>query len=150
MTSTPTQKSVSLTSESLSDLDKVAGDLLEFCSGTKVITFSGTLGAGKTTLIKAICSKLGVEDAVSSPTFSIINEYRDRDNTPVYHFDFYRLKTTEEAAATGCADYFFSGNYCFIEWPGLAESLLPDEYVKTEITAIEEKRTIEASFINLS
>jgi tRNA threonylcarbamoyladenosine biosynthesis protein TsaE len=148
MTATFTQKAVSIKSESLSDLGTAAKELLTFCGETKVITFSGTLGAGKTTFIKAICKQLGVEDLVSSPTFSIINEYRDSKNVPVYHFDFYRLKTTQEAEDTGCVDYFFSNNYCFIEWPQLIESLLPDEYVKVEITNTNEIRTINATLIN--
>lgn len=148
MTATFTQKAVSIKSESLSDLGTAAKELLTFCGETKVITFSGTLGAGKTTFIKAICKQLGVEDLVSSPTFSIINEYRDSKNVPVYHFDFYRIKTTQEAEDTGCVDYFFGNNYCFIEWPQLIESLLPDEYVKVEITSTNEIRTINATLNN--
>jgi len=134
MTTVSTTKTVSVTSESLSDIAKAASELLTFSAEIKVITLTGNLGAGKTTFIKAICAQLGVTDLVSSPTFSIINEYRDRENTPVYHFDFYRIKTTQEAEDTGCMDYFFSGNYCFIEWPQITESLLPDEYVSVEIT----------------
>lgn len=148
MTTTSAKKTVSIKSESLYDLGNAAINLLSFCGETKVITFSGTLGAGKTTFIKAICKQLGVIDSVSSPTFSIINEYRNRENTPVYHFDFYRLKSTQEAEDTGCMDYFFSGNYCFIEWPQIAESLLPDEYVKVEITNTNEIRSINATLIN--
>ena len=148
MTATSTQKSATLISHSLTDLSIAAEHLLAFCGDVKIITFSGNLGAGKTTFIKAICKKLSVEDAVSSPTFSIINEYRNNENIPVYHFDFYRLKTTQEAGDTGCADYFFSGCYCFIEWPQIAESLLPDEYVKVEITNDNEIRTINATLIN--
>lgn len=148
MTATSTQKTVSIKSESLNDLGNAAKELLAFCGEIKVITFSGTLGAGKTTFIKAICKQLGVVDTVSSPTFSIINEYRDSNNIPVFHFDFYRLKSTQEAEDTGCTDYFFSTNYCFIEWPQIAESLLPDEYVKVEITNTNEIRTINATLIN--
>ena len=148
MTATSTQKAVSIKYESLSDLGTAAKELLTFCGETKVITFSGTLGAGKTTFIKAICKQLGVEDLVSSPTFSIINEYRDSKNVPVYHFDFYRIKTTQEAEDTGCVDYFFGNNYCLIEWPQLIESLLPDEYVKVEITSTNEIRTINATHNN--
>ena len=84
-------------------------------------------------------------DLVSSPTFSIINEYRDKQNTPVYHFDFYRLKSSQEAEDTGCADYFFSNNYCFIEWPAIVENLLPEEYVQLEITVENDTRTIKAT-----
>ncbi len=148
MTAISTQRSLSLISETVNDLNRAAEELLKFCAEIKVITFSGNLGAGKTTFIKAICSRLGVSDLVSSPTFSIINEYRNKENIPVYHFDFYRMKTTQEAEDTGCVDYFFSGNYCFVEWPELAESLLPDDYVKVEINVADEKRTIKATLIN--
>jgi tRNA threonylcarbamoyladenosine biosynthesis protein TsaE len=150
MTAISTQKSISILSETVSDLNKAAKELLKFCGELKVMTFSGNLGAGKTTFIKAICNEVGVSDLVSSPTFSIINEYRDKENTPVYHFDFYRIKTTQEAEDTGCVDYFFSGNYCFIEWPGIAENLLPDNYVKIEITVANEIRTINATLIKRS
>lgn len=145
MTIISTQKSISIRSESLNDLGKAAKELLSFCGETKVITFSGNLGAGKTTFIKSICKELVVTDLVSSPTFSIINEYRDKENIPVYHFDFYRLKSTQEADNTGCADYFFSNSYCFIEWPAIVETLLPDQYVQVEITVDNDTRTINAT-----
>ncbi len=148
MTATSTQKSVSLISESLNDLSRAAQELILFCGEIKVITFSGGLGAGKTTFIKAICKQLGVEDPVSSPTFSIINEYRDKENTPVYHFDFYRLKSTREAEDTGCTDYFFSNHYCFIEWPAIIENLLPDNYVKIEISVENDTRNIKVTHTN--
>ena len=148
MTATSTQKSTTIISENLADLNKAARELLRFCGSNKVITFSGNLGAGKTTFIKAVCKELFVNDSVSSPTFSIINEYRDKDNNPIYHFDFYRLKSARETEDTGCVDFFFSGNYCFIEWPQLAENLLPDEYVKVEISTENEIRTINATLIN--
>lgn len=145
MTATSTQKSISILSESLADLGNAAKELLTFCGETKVITFSGNLGAGKTTYIKAICRELGVIDLVSSPTFSIINEYRNKENIPVFHFDFYRLKSTQEADNTGCSDYFFSNNFCFVEWPAIVESLMPDEYVQVEITVVNNTRTIYAT-----
>lgn len=145
MTTISTQKSISIPSESPADLGNAAKELLTFCGETKVITFSGNLGAGKTTFIKAICKQLGVVDTVSSPTFSIINEYCDSNNIPVFHFDFYRLKSTQEAEDTGCADYFFSNYFCFIEWPAIVESLLPEEYVQVEITVDNDKRTIKAT-----
>lgn len=148
MTATATQKSIAIISEDLADLNKAAKSLLEFSGTNKVITFSGNLGAGKTTFIKAICKELGVEDAVSSPTFSIINEYRDKANEPVYHFDFYRLKSARETEDTGCVDFFFSGNYCFIEWPEIAETILPDDYVKVTISNDSDGRTIKATLNN--
>ncbi len=150
MTAISTQRSTSIISQTVSDLNKAAKELLDFCGEQKVITFSGNLGAGKTTLIKTFCNELGILEPVTSPTFSIINEYRNRENIPIYHFDFYRLKSTREAEDTGCVDYFFSGSYCFIEWPRIAESLLPDNYVKVEISVANEIRTINATLINRS
>ena len=102
---------------SLSDLDGVAGEILEKASDHKIFCFHGEMGAGKTTLIKSICRKLGVNDEVQSPTFSIVNEYVDHTKNPVYHFDFYRLKNEEEAYDLGYEQYFFSGYFCLIEWP---------------------------------
>ncbi len=106
------------------DLPQVAKALFAFANQVKVWLFVGDLGAGKTTLIKQLCKYLGVVDEVSSPTFAIINEYLMNDN-PVYHFDFYRLKNKEEAIEIGVTEYFYSGNYCFIEWPQQIEQLLP-------------------------
>lgn len=144
MTTTSTQNSLTFISESPADLDKAANNLLTAFPDTRIFTFTGTLGAGKTTFIKAICRQLGVNDPVSSPTFSIINEYRGAENKPVYHFDFYRINSAKEAEDTGCVDYFFSGNYCFIEWPQIAESLLPPQYVRVDIKEEEQKRIINA------
>lgn len=134
--------------ENIDALPLAVKQLLAFCGETKVIAFSGNLGAGKTTFIKALCSEIGVSDTVSSPTFSIINEYRDNNNNPVYHFDFYRMKSVQEAEDTGCVEYFFSGSYCFVEWYQLVENLLPDEYVTVEITVENETRKITANKIS--
>ena len=90
------------------------------------------MGAGKTTLIKSLCEKLGVSDSVTSPTFSIVNEYKGADG-PVYHFDFYRLKDQNEALDMGYEEYFYSGNYCFIEWPEKIASLIPDSFTGVRI-----------------
>ena len=103
------------------------------------------MGAGKTTFIKALCEELGVEDAVNSPTFAIVNEYYStRLDGPIFHFDFYRIKRIEEAFDIGTDDYFYSGAPCFIEWPELIEDILPEEAVRV---SIEEQpdgtRTIE-------
>jgi tRNA threonylcarbamoyladenosine biosynthesis protein TsaE len=103
----------------------------------KVFAFYGTMGAGKTTLIKAICEELGVTEGVTSPTFSIINEYRAGDGNSIYHFDFYRINKPEEAFDFGYEDYMYSGNLCFIEWPELIESLLPDNTVNVYIRETE-------------
>ena len=120
----------------LDDLNSTAHQLLEFSDGCNIFLFEGDLGAGKTTLIKKICSQLGVIDNVASPTFSIINEYLSSDG-PIYHFDFYRVKDIDEAVAVGVEDYFFTGNYCFIEWPEIIIPILPSEYIKVEIESLE-------------
>ena len=92
------------------------------------------MGAGKTTFIKALCEELGVEDVITSPTFAIINEYTDGAGEPIYHFDFYRIKKLEEVYDMGCDDYFYSGSYCFMEWPELIEEALPDDVLRITIT----------------
>ena len=99
----------------------------------RVFAFYGSMGAGKTTFIKAICEALGVEDVITSPTFAIVNEYTAGDGMPVYHFDFYRIKKLEEVYDMGYEDYFYSGALCFIEWPELMEELLPLDAVKVRI-----------------
>ncbi len=109
---------------SLSEIDELASWILGKTGDCRVLCFHGSMGAGKTTLIRAICKKLGVTDEVQSPTFSIVNEYEDPFNQPVYHFDFYRLKNEEEAFDLGYEDYLYSGSFCFIEWPEKIQSLL--------------------------
>lgn len=99
-----------------------------------VIAFYGKMGAGKTTFIKAVCAALGIEDTVNSPTFSLVNEYRsDTTGELVYHFDFYRIKSVEEAYDMGYEDYFYSGAVCLIEWPELIEDLLPGDALRVDI-----------------
>ena len=98
----------------------------------KVFAFYGSMGAGKTTFVKAICEELGVEDVITSPTFAIINEYSSREGV-IYHFDFYRIKKLEEVYDMGYEDYFYSGALCFIEWPELIEEVLPEDAVKVSI-----------------
>ena len=100
----------------------------------KRIFLVGYSGAGKTTFTTAICERLGVEDAVCSPTFTIINEYRTRTGEPLYHFDFYRINRLEEAVDLGLDDYFYSGALCIIEWPENITGLLPEETLKVHIT----------------
>ena len=102
----------------------------------RVFAFYGSMGAGKTTFIKAVCEQLGVQDVITSPTFAIVNEYT-ADN-PIYHFDFYRIKKLEEVYDMGYEDYFYSGSLCFIEWPELIEELLPDDAVKVRIVEQED------------
>jgi tRNA threonylcarbamoyladenosine biosynthesis protein TsaE len=92
------------------------------------------MGVGKTTLVKAICTYLGSIDRATSPTFSLVNEYTTPSGISIYHFDFYRLKKLEEAYNIGYEEYFYSGNYCFVEWPGIIEPLLPPDCVMVDIT----------------
>lgn len=118
----------------LSDLDIVAKGFLKKMYKNKVFAFYGEMGAGKTTFIKAICRAMGVTANVTSPTFSLVNEYEKDDGKPIYHFDFYRIKSIEEVYDLGYEDYFYSGNICFIEWPELIEAILPENVVKVQIT----------------
>ena len=122
---------------SLDDLDEASKNLLDFAAGEKTFVFEGDMGAGKTTFIKSVAKALGVKDLVSSPTFSIVNEY-DAMGRPVYHFDFYRIKDLQEAYDIGYEEYFYSGNICLIEWPQKVGGLLPDSYIKTEISIVSE------------
>ena len=118
---------------SLSELKAAAAELLSACGGVNVWLFSGEMGAGKTTLIKAVCEALGVKGTMSSPTFSIVNEYDREGGGTVYHFDFYRLKNEQEAYDLGAEEYFDSGKYCFIEWPEKIPSLVPRQHVEIKI-----------------
>ncbi|MDP4210593.1 MAG: tRNA (adenosine(37)-N6)-threonylcarbamoyltransferase complex ATPase subunit type 1 TsaE [Bacteroidota bacterium] len=111
---------------SLADLPRVAREFLDATAGKKHFAFYGSMGAGKTTLIKEICHQLKVVEVVTSPTFAIVNEYHTGDNQLVYHFDFYRINKIEELFDFGYEDYLYSPNYCFIEWPEKGETVLPD------------------------
>ncbi|HCF04221.1 tRNA (adenosine(37)-N6)-threonylcarbamoyltransferase complex ATPase subunit type 1 TsaE [Flavobacterium sp.] len=104
---------------------------------SKVILFHGEMGVGKTTLIKQLCKTLGVSSATSSPTFSLVNEYETIENQVVYHFDFYRLKNEIEALDMGADDYFYSGNWCFIEWAEKIPNLIPEEHAVITIELVE-------------
>ena len=126
-----------------SELPLAAQQILTAFSGKKVFTLEGEMGAGKTTLIKAICEQLGVNGQTSSPTFSIINEYTSREGKKIYHFDLYRLKSENELLQLGAEEYFYSGNYCFIEWPGLAAKILPSDHVAFKIRVEGDARIIE-------
>lgn len=122
---------------SLQELPAVSRQLLEKAGSKKVFLFHAPMGAGKTTLIKALCDALGVSDHVSSPTFSIVNEYRGEKST-VYHFDFYRIKNEQEALDLGYEEYFYSGHYCFVEWPEKIPSLLPADALHLRIEILSE------------
>jgi tRNA threonylcarbamoyladenosine biosynthesis protein TsaE len=125
---------------SLEDLDTVAEALINLAGNLRVWIFFGEMGSGKTTLIKSLCRHLGVSDTMSSPTFSIVNEYLTSNNATIFHFDFYRIKNEEEAYDIGTDEYFYLGNYCFIEWPEKIPSLIPDAYVKVSITSESQTR----------
>ena len=117
----------------LSDLDRAAKDFLEKIGENSLVACFAPMGAGKTTFTTAICKVLGVEDAVCSPTFTIVNEYRCKDGRLMYHFDFYRIEKPEEALEIGLYDYLDSGNLCIMEWPENIEELLPEETLRVHI-----------------
>ena len=109
-----------------------------------LVAFEGEMGAGKTTLIRALCADLGVPDDVSSPTFALVNEYRNGRDQPVYHFDFYRIESEDEAVRMGASEYFDSGYLCLVEWPARVAGLLPVPYLRVHLTVLpDESRKIE-------
>ncbi|MFY7669902.1 tRNA (adenosine(37)-N6)-threonylcarbamoyltransferase complex ATPase subunit type 1 TsaE [Tenacibaculum sp. MEBiC06402] len=117
---------------SLDQIREIAKEVVA-SSKHKILLFNGEMGVGKTTLIKEICAVLGVEDTISSPTFSLVNEYATSTNETVYHFDFYRINDEEEALDMGIEDYFYSDNWCLVEWPQNIKNLLPLNSVKIDI-----------------
>jgi tRNA threonylcarbamoyladenosine biosynthesis protein TsaE len=119
----------------IDELPSAAGQLIRFAGDEKIFLFYGEMGAGKTTFIKALCAALGTRENVTSPTFSIVNEYRGAGSL-LYHFDFYRLKKEEEALDMGYEEYFYSGNYCLIEWPEKISGLLPEHYIRVGIQVL--------------
>jgi tRNA threonylcarbamoyladenosine biosynthesis protein TsaE len=123
-------------------LPAAAKRLLEYTSGKKLLAFSGQMGAGKTTIIKAVCRALGAGDLVSSPSFTIVNEYKTGKGEILYHIDFYRIKKKEEVFDFGIEEYFFSGSYCFMEWPELIGEILPPETVNIKITVDDKEQRI--------
>ena len=130
---------------SLHQLEEVAQKILDE-KPNKVILFHGEMGVGKTTLIKQLCRNLGVTDATSSPTFSLVNEYETIANQLVYHFDFYRLNKETEALDMGIDDYLYSGNWCFIEWAERIPNLIPESHSVITISLLEDgSRSLELS-----
>jgi tRNA threonylcarbamoyladenosine biosynthesis protein TsaE len=131
-----------LTYSSQTQLPLVAKQILFFAEEYKVWIFEGEMGAGKTTIIKAVCKELKVQDTVQSPTYTLVNEYRTEKNEVCYHFDFYRIKNESEAMDIGFEEYLDSGFYCFIEWPSKIPTLLPAKYLKISINFVDQNRRI--------
>ena len=122
--------------KSLASLKDIAPSIVSLIGTNKIVCFYGSMGAGKTTLIKAICEEMGVKDVVASPTFALINEYKDRNGKKIFHFDFYRINKIEEVYDFGYEEYFYNPEgLCLIEWPELIEEILPSNGVcKLKIT----------------
>ena len=133
-----------ITIKDLEDIDRAAGEFLEEIGDNRLIALYAPMGAGKTTFTTAVCRRLGVkEDAVSSPTFAIVNEYRTGSGEPMYHFDFYRINKTAEALDIGFYDYVDSGCLCIMEWPENIEEILPEETLRVKIEVNpDESRTL--------
>ncbi|MBO4764321.1 MAG: tRNA (adenosine(37)-N6)-threonylcarbamoyltransferase complex ATPase subunit type 1 TsaE [Bacteroidales bacterium] len=130
--------------DSLGSIDAAAKEFAAALGENRIVAFYGSMGAGKTTFISALCRYFGVEDDVCSPTFTIVNEYRAADGDSIFHFDFYRIDSLKEAVDIGFEEYLYSGCLCLIEWPEKVEQLLPEETLKVTITATgDESRKIE-------
>jgi len=121
---------------SLTNIDDAAREFLQQVGDCKHFAFYGSMGAGKTTFIKALCKALGVTGTVTSPTFALVNEYHACNNKMAYHFDFYRINKPEEVFDFGCEEYFASGGYCFVEWPEKAEVALPPHTCRVNISEL--------------
>lgn len=131
------------TNYSLKNLSEIALELISSVKH-KTLLFYGEMGVGKTTLIKEICKQLEVLDSISSPTFSLVNEYQTNNNEKVFHFDFYRIEDEDEALDMGIDDYFYNNDWCLIEWPQNVENLLPLDAVKIHLSILEDgKRNIQ-------
>ena len=129
--------------ENLEHLNSISKQIIDYASTHKKFAFYGEMGVGKTTLIKALCLQLGVTDVVSSPTFSNVNEYQACNNTKIYHFDFYRIEDESEAFDMGYEEYFFSNDYCFIEWSEKIPNLIEDDFVQIKMSFTGNRRRIE-------
>lgn len=132
-----------VTIKNLSDIDRAATKFLEKIRDNRLVAFFAPMGAGKTTFTTALCRHLGVEDAICSPTFTIVNEYMTSEGETIYHFDFYRINRLSEAIDIGLDDYLYSGNLCLMEWPENIEDLLPEDTLRVHIRVNpDESRTL--------
>ena len=123
-------------------LHTAARELLKQTGANKLLAFYGAMGSGKTTIIKAVCEVLGAVDTATSPTFTLVNEYKTSTGESLFHFDFYRIRKTEEVFDFGIEEYFASDSYCFMEWPELVEDILPEGTVKIRITVTDDEQRI--------
>ena len=126
----------------ISDIDTAAKIFVEKFGNKKIFAFYGEMGAGKTTFIKAVCKSMEVTGTITSPTFSLVNEYETDNGMTIYHFDFYRIENIEEVYDFGYEDYFYSDKMCFIEWPELVETLLPEDVVEVKISADDNEQRL--------
>ena len=129
---------MTITIKSIDDIATAAQEFISQMGDNKIFAFYGSMGAGKTTFVKALCEAMGVTDTVNSPTFAIVNEYDTPSGRPIYHFDFYRIKRLAEVYDMGYEDYFYGRGLCFIEWPELVEEVLPGDAVKVIIEEVED------------
>ncbi len=127
--------------DSLSDLPRVADEVIEALDGRTVVLLRGGMGAGKTTLVSRIAARLGAEDTVTSPTFALVNQYEGTE-CRIFHFDFYRIDRIEEVFDLGYEEYFYSGDLCLVEWPEKIEPLIPDDAMVVRITVGDDEQRI--------
>lgn len=134
---------------SIEELSKVSDLLISWRDKSNIIAFYGNMGAGKTTLVKNLCAKMGVQDEVNSPTFALVNEYQTESFDSIFHFDFYRIKSLEEVFDIGYEDYFYGGSLCLLEWPELIDPLMPEHFIQVEITLgdTDDSRVIKVSVL---
>ena len=131
-----------LTIHKLSDISNVASEFMNKYEQKRIVAFYGEMGVGKTTFIKALCKQLNVTDTMNSPSFAIVNEYHTSDHKLIYHIDLYRLTDPKELAEIGFEEYLHSGSVCFIEWPEIAENLLPNDSLKVQMRIDGDKRVV--------
>ena len=130
-------KEYTITINGIEDYPQAAREFVKLLDRGRIFAFYGKMGSGKTTFIKSICEELGVKDSINSPTFAIVNEYEDRNQNTIYHFDFYRIKSIEEVYNMGYEEYLYGDAICFMEWPELIEELLPEEAVKVFVQEMD-------------